>query len=118
MRKAGDLINEYLREGRLAANRSQPIGAGAYGVVYASDVPGNVIKQKHGYGPDDFVKEADLQSIAADMGIAPRVAGVETFRGGIGDRIERTSDQIWVCRPLPGYGRSLQHSDHNRLQQM
>lgn len=88
MRKAGDLINEYLREGRLAANRSQPIGAGSYGVVYASDVPGNVIKQKHGYGPDDFVKEADLQSIAADMGIAPRVAEVETFRGGVGDRIE------------------------------
>ena len=88
MRKAGDLINEYLREGRLAANRSQPIGAGSYGVVYASDVPGNVIKQKHGYGPDDFVKEADLQSIAADIGIAPRVAGVETYRGGVGDRIE------------------------------
>ena len=28
MRKAGDLIAEYLREGKLAANRSEPIGAG------------------------------------------------------------------------------------------
>ena len=88
MRKAGDLINEYLREGRLAANRSQPIGAGSFGTVYQSDVPGNVIKQKHGYSPYDFAEEADLQSVAADMGIAPRVAGVETFAGGVGDRIE------------------------------
>ena len=88
MRKAGDLIREYLREGRLAANRSQPIGAGTFGVVYQSDIPGNVIKQKHGYDSYDFVKEADLQADAADMGIAPRVAGVETFLNGIGDRIE------------------------------
>ena len=87
-RKAGDLINEYLREGRLAANRSQPIGAGSYGTVYQSDVPGNVIKQKHGYDPYDFVEEADLQSAAADMGIAPQIASVETFPGGVGDRIE------------------------------
>lgn len=87
-RKAGDLINEYLREGRLAANRSQPIGAGSYGTVYQSDVPGNVIKQKHGFDPYDFVEEADLQSVAADMGIAPQIASVETFPGGVGDRIE------------------------------
>ena len=45
MRKAGELIREYLREGKLAANRSEPIGTGGYGVVYASDVPGNVMKQ-------------------------------------------------------------------------
>ena len=88
MRKAGDLINAYLREGRLAANRSQPIGAGSFGTVYESDVPGNVIKQKQSYSPYDFVEEADLQSIAADIGIAPRVVGVETFTGGVGDRIE------------------------------
>ena len=47
MRKAGQLIADYLREGKLAANRSEPIGTGGYGVVYASDVPGNVIKQTH-----------------------------------------------------------------------
>ena len=88
MRKAGDLINAYLREGRLAANRSQPIGAGSYGTVYESDVPGNVIKQKQSYSPYDFVEEADLQSVAADIGIAPRVVEVETFAGGVGDRIE------------------------------
>ena len=45
-RKAGDVFQDYIREGRLSANRSQPIGAGGYGVVYASDVPGNVIKAK------------------------------------------------------------------------
>ena len=46
MRKAGELINAYLREGKLAANRSEPIGTGGYGVVYASDVPGNVTARK------------------------------------------------------------------------
>lgn len=97
MRTAGALINEYLREGKLAANRSKPIGEGGNAVVYTSDLPGNVIKQmsyqdqgKFGLPGDKpkVIDEADLQSIAADMGIAPRVAGVETFRGGIGNRIE------------------------------
>ena len=37
---------------------------------------------------NDFVEEANLQSVAADMGFAPRVAGVERFAGGIGDRLE------------------------------
>ena len=87
MLRAKDLINEYLREGRLSANRSQPIGAGSYGVVYQSDVPGNVIKQSTQYG-QDLEKEANLQAIAADLGIAPQVRGLETFRGGVGDRIE------------------------------
>ena len=36
MRKAGDLINEFLREGKLKDNRSDPIGSGAYGVAAAS----------------------------------------------------------------------------------
>ena len=89
MRKAGELIAQYLREGKLAANRSEPIGAGAYGVVYKSDVPGNVMKQQrdpaYGYDLED---EVNLQAIAAEMGIAPRVAGLEKFPGGIGDRIE------------------------------
>jgi hypothetical protein len=89
MRKAGDLIAEYLREGKLTANRSEPIGTGNYGVVYESDVPGKVMKQMT--TPDvlnTVVKEADLQSIAADAGMAPRISGVETFPGGIGNRIE------------------------------
>ena len=95
MRKAGELIKEYLREGQLAANRSEPIGAGANAVVYASDVPGNVMKQGHRPDesprwdkPTDLTTEANLQSIAAEMGIAPRVAGLETFPAGIGNRIE------------------------------
>jgi len=94
MRYAGDLFaafGEQLREQQLAAKRSQPIGAGTYGVVYESDTPGNVMKQNHdfynGMG-DDLVAEANLQAIAAEMGIAPKVASIETFRGGIGDRIE------------------------------
>lgn len=97
MRKAGEIIAHYLREGKLSANRSEPIGSGGNAVVYASDVPGNVIKQlsypdqgKFGLPGDSpkVIEEADLQAIAAEMGIAPRVAGVETFRGGIGNRIE------------------------------
>ena len=97
MRAAGALINEYLREGKLAANRSKPIGEGGNAVVYASDLPGNVIKQmsyqdqgKFGLPGDKpkVIDEANLQAIAAEMGIAPRVAAVETFRGGIGNRIE------------------------------
>ena len=85
MRKAGDVFKDYIREGRLSANRSQPIGAGTYGVVYASDVPGNVIKQSHpgGYAtPESMTKEADLQDVAALMGISPRVHGVERFPEG------------------------------------
>ena len=93
LRKAGEIFNDYVREGRLSANRSQPIGAGAYGVVYESDIPGNVIKQLQ----QDYVdpqtglgitKEANLQAVAGEMGIAPKVAGVETFSGGVGNRIE------------------------------
>ena len=93
MRKAGELIKEYLREGQLAANRSEPIGTGGYGVVYASDVPGNVMKQSHQAdglfpGQPSLTDEANMQAVAAEMGIAPRIAGIETFRGGIGNRIE------------------------------
>ena len=97
IRKAGDIINEYLREGKLAANRSTPIGTGGNAVVFASDVPGNVMKQltqrdegKFGLPGDNpkVIDEANLQAIAAEMGIAPRVAGVETFKGGVGNRIE------------------------------
>ena len=92
MRKAGELIDAYLREGRLAANRSQPIGAGGNAVVYASDVPGNVMKQSHVadeiFSGRSLEDEVNLQAIAAEMGIAPRVAGLEKFRGGIGNRIE------------------------------
>lgn len=103
-RKAGDLINEYLREGRLATNRAEPIGAGANAVVYASDVPGNVMKQSsradsHEYA-NDFEKEVNLQAIAAEMGIAPRVAGLEQFPGGIGNRIEM-ADVRNNFEPLP-----------------
>lgn len=85
MRKAGELINAYLREGSLAANRKEPIGAGAYGVVYASDVPGRVIKQNHpgGYStPESMTLEADLQDVGASMGISPRVHGIERYPEG------------------------------------
>ena len=89
MRKAGDLIAEYLREGQLAANRSEPIGAGAYGTVYASDVPGRVMKQaSYADVNNDIEREANMQAITADMGMAPRLAGLELFPAGIGNRIE------------------------------
>jgi len=90
MRKAGALIAEYMREKTLAANRANPVGAGANAVVYASDRPGNVMKQSR--NSDTSVRgleqEANLQAAAAEMGIAPAVAGLEIFPGGIGNRIE------------------------------
>ena len=105
MRYAGELFaafGEQLREGQLAANRSQPIGAGGNAVVYASDVPGNVMKQSTNF-LNDMEAEANLQAIAADMGIAPRIAGVETFRGGVGDRIEM-ADISGNFEPRAGVG--------------
>ena len=142
MRKAGELINAYLREGKLAANRSEPIGAGGNAVVYSSDVPGNVMKQltyrdegKFGLPGDapKVIDEANLQAIAAEMGIAPRVAGVETFRGGIGNRIEmadvRDNFESLPQDPMigpesvssfvgPGYTPDLQHFAVRHAQQM
>lgn len=85
MRNAGDLMREFI----LSNNRSKRIGAGAYGEVYASDVPGNVMKQT--IVPDEYgymTNEANRQAIAGEMGIAPRVAGLERFPGGVGNRIE------------------------------
>ena len=93
MRKAGQLINELIRERRLASNRSKPIGAGGNGIVYASDVPGNVMKQTHipdGTFGRTLTDEADLQAVAADLGFAPRVVGLERFPGGVGNRLEMT----------------------------
>ena len=118
-RAAGELFdafNDKLREGRLAANRSQPIGAGAFGVVYESDVPGRVMKQKQGWDGKSFVTEADLQSIAADRGIAPRVHGVETFTGGVGDRIEM-SDARQNFGPRIGQGKFPRGTDAIRVEQ-
>ena len=103
MRKAADLINEYFRETNLSSNRANPIGAGANAVVYQSDVPGNVMKQSHRddtYG--DLEREANLQAIAAEMGIAPRVAGLETFPGGIGNRIEMADVRDNFETSVPG----------------
>ena len=92
MRKAGEFISDYLRERKLADNRSQPIGTGGNAVVYASDVPGNVMKQAHtadeNFAGRTLEDEVNLQAIAAEMGIAPRVSGLEKFAGGIGNRIE------------------------------
>ena len=88
LRKAGD----WFREAILASNRANPIGGGTFGTVYQSDTPGYVFKQAREFdnGGYDFnaVTEADAQSIAADMGYAPKVRGVEMFLANIGDRLE------------------------------
>ena len=91
LRKAGDLFaqfNDGLRESRLSANRSQPIGAGSYGVVYQSDIPGNVIKQNQAHRfADDLETEANLQTIGAKLGISPEVVAFEKYPEGT-QRIE------------------------------
>ena len=86
--RSRELIDEYLREGRLSANRSQPIGAGSYGTVYRSDEPGYVIKQNHPQRfADDLETETNLQAIAAELGIAPEIRSFEIFPEGT-QRIE------------------------------
>ena len=94
MRYAGELFRafgENLREQKLASNRTTPIGAGANGVVYESDIPGNLIKQTQKDESNfdrSLENEVNMQAIAAELGIAPKVAGLEKFQGGIGNRIE------------------------------
>tara|TARA_R100001463_G_scaffold29151_2_gene66442 strand:- start:303 stop:1103 length:801 start_codon:yes stop_codon:yes gene_type:complete len=85
-------FKDQLREQTLASNRSKPIGSGAYGVVYESNIPGNIMKQHH-WGADaaggaDLVNEANLQALASELGIAPKIAAIETFPGGVGNRVE------------------------------
>ena len=61
------------------------------------------MKQSHRddtYG--DLEREANLQAIAAEMGIAPRVAGLETFPGGIGNRIEMADVRDNFETSVPG----------------
>ena len=114
LRKAGDLFaqfNDKLREARLSANRSQPIGSGSYGVVYQSDVPGNVVKQGYPNSfENNFVEEANLQSIAADLGIAPKVTSIETFPGNVGNRFEM-KDVRTNYEPVQSDSRNLFPSD-------
>ncbi len=83
-----DALQDFLREQSLGNNKSQSIGMGANGVVYKSDTEGNVMKEIFQDKGNQTINEADLQDVGAQMGIAPKVAGVETFRGGIGNRIE------------------------------
>ena len=110
-RFAGELINDYLREGRLSANRSKPIGAGSYGIVYQSDRPGYVMKQSYPNSfENNFVEEANLQSIAADLGIAPKVTSVETFPGDVGNRFEM-KDVRTNYEPVQSDSRNLFPSD-------
>ena len=111
MLRAKELIDEYLRERRLSANRSQPIGSGSYGVVYQSDVPGNVVKQGYPNSfENNFVEEANLQSIAADLGIAPKVTSIETFPGNVGNRFEM-KDVRTNYEPVQSDSRNLFPSD-------
>ena len=83
MRKAGDLIAQMLRSVDNKNNR-KAVGEGSYGVVYESDTPGYVVKEARTFA-EDLTREADFQSIAADMGFAPRVSAVESspFDGDI-----------------------------------
>ena len=83
-----DALQDFLREQRLNQNKSNSIGAGANGVVYESDTPNKVMKEIFTDRGGQTVKEADLQDVAAQMGFAPRVAGVETYRGNVSNRIE------------------------------
>ncbi len=77
MRKAGDLLAQMLQRSKAGQSDRKIVGEGSYGVVYEADTPGYVVKEARTYD-DDYIAEADIQSIAADMGFAPRVSSVET----------------------------------------
>ena len=83
-----DALQDFLREQNLNKNKSNHIGQGAYGVVFESDSPNKVMKEMFQDRGGEAVYEADMQDVAAQMGFAPKVAGVETFRGDISNRIE------------------------------
>ena len=83
-----DALQDFLREQTLNQNKSNSIGAGANGVVFESDTPNKVMKEIFTDRGGQTLKEADMQDVAAQMGFAPRISGVETYRGNISNRIE------------------------------
>jgi len=83
-----DALQDFLREQRLNQNKSNSIGAGANGVVFESDTANKVMKEIFTDRGGQTLKEADMQDVAAQMGFAPRISGVETYRGNVSNRIE------------------------------
>ena len=83
-----DALQDFLREQTLNQNKSKHIGVGANGIVFESDTSNKVMKEIFTDKGGQTIKEADLQDVAAQMGFAPRVAGVETYRGNVSNRIE------------------------------
>ena len=83
-----DALQDFLREQRLNENKSNSIGQGAYGVVYESDTPNKLMKEVFRDEGGQTLAEADMQDVAAQMGFAPKIASVETYRGNISNRIE------------------------------
>tara|TARA_R110002050_G_scaffold298979_2_gene463422 strand:+ start:83 stop:817 length:735 start_codon:yes stop_codon:yes gene_type:complete len=83
-----DALQDFLREQSLNKNKDSSIGMGAYGVVYESDTPNKVMKEMFQDKGGQTLAEANMQDVAAQMGFAPKIAGVETFRGNISNRIE------------------------------
>ncbi len=83
-----DALQDFQREQHLNKNKSNHIGQGAFGVVFESDNPNKVMKEMFRDKGGETLQEADMQDVAAQMGFAPRVSGVETFRGNVSNRIE------------------------------
>ena len=79
MRKAGELINDYLRESQLANNRGYPIGTGANGVVFESDIPGNVIKQRIGAKIEHLVELNGVQRITSFIEVLNDLATTDDY---------------------------------------
>jgi hypothetical protein len=83
-----EALQDFLREQTLNQNKSNSIGQGANGVVFKSDTPNKVMKEIFTDKGGQTIKEADMQDVAAQMGFAPRISGVETYRGNVSNRIE------------------------------
>jgi hypothetical protein len=103
-RKAGDRFSKNInqmdlfdmpeptetREDQLLINKIyNPVGEGAYGVVYEDTEPGVLIKEpvvESGFNAfrsldEELEREANTQAIAAEAGLAPRVIALETTPG-------------------------------------
>ena len=114
MRKfAGELINDYLRKVVYLLIVVSLLVPGSYGTVYQSDKPGYVMKQVR--DPDELYgrsleNEVNLQAIAAEAGLAPQVAGLEKFPGGVGNRMEMADirDNYYIMDDLPTAKQNLQ----------
>ena len=69
------------------------VGKGAYGTVYEG-TPGSVVKFMKGKDKEQVLREADVQSLAYELGIAPRVDAVYTHPSKIQPSVHMKAEGV------------------------